>query len=176
MKSIKRILSLMLTLTLLVSGISFQQIEAYAEDTVPDEKAYIETLTLEGIGTNKTAMPSGWILEPEFSPDCYEYTITVNTPIRTALVGSGISLGITTNCEDAIIKGSYTKPQDGKEYTATLSKGVMKIPCLNADKENYGENTVKVTVTPPSDSDMEGTEYTFKVRLEDDNRLMGLIY
>ncbi|MBR3706180.1 MAG: cadherin-like beta sandwich domain-containing protein [Firmicutes bacterium] len=175
MKSIKRILSLMLTLTLLVSGISFQQIEAYAEDTVPDEKAYIETLTLKGIGNNNTVMPSGWILEPEFSPDCYEYTITVNTPIRTGLVGSGISLGITSNYEDAIISGSFKNPNNGNVPEATLKNGVMRIPCLNADKLNYGVNTVTVTVTPKG-KDLPDTKYKFEVRLKDDNRLMGLTY
>ena len=175
MKSIKRILSLLLTLTLLISGISFQQIEAYAEEVVPAEKAYIETLNLN-VANNKTIMPSGWNLEPEFSSDCYEYTLTVNTPIRTGLVGAGITFGVTSNISDATISASYVKPQDGKSYTVNCTNGQIKVPCLNSDKENYGENKVEISVEPPADSALESTKYIFNVKLADDNRLMGIKY
>lgn len=180
----KKIFALFLSFTIILSGVQVGNI-AYGAETddtsasvapAGTKTALLDSCSLEG-RYNTSSFPGGIQISPNFNSEIFEYEVVVTPPLRTNSVSTGIEFGVSSKIEEATITAKYKNASTGKEETKQPNNGSVKIPCVNADKASFPDgNNVVITVTPPEGSELEAGQYTFNVKLANEDRLIGIKY
>ena len=161
----KKIFSLFLAFSLIITSLLVNP--NVINYVYADEKPTL--LTADFSTGNQNKIPNGVTVTPEFSSQVTEYTVTINPPLRSAVVRTGISLTLQAaeNCKIKEVKQ--------QEKLLNVKNGECTIKGLSAKGADYENNKVFVTVASDSDETNTNT-YEFSIKLKEDNQLAGIQY
>ena len=161
----KKIFSLFLAFSLIITSLLVNP--NVINYVYADEKPTL--LTADFSTGNQNKIPNGVTVTPEFSSQVTEYTVTINPPLRSAAVSTGISLTLQAaeNCKIKEVKQ--------QEKLLNVKNGKCTIKGLTAKGADYENNKVFVTVASDSDETNTNT-YEFSIKLKEDNQLAGIQY
>ena len=161
----KKIFSLFLAFSLIITSLLVNP--NVINYVYADEKPTL--LTADFSTGNQNKIPNGVTVTPEFSSQVTEYTVTINPPLRSAVVRTGISLTLQAaeNCKIKEVKQ--------QEKLLNVKNGECTIKGLSAQGADYENNKVFVTVASDSDETNTNT-YEFSIKLKEDNQLAGIQY
>ena len=161
----KKIFSLFLAFSLIITSLLVNP--NVINYVYADEKPTL--LTADFSTGNQNKIPYGVTVTPEFSPQVTEYTVTINPPLRSSAVGTGISLTLQA------AKNCIIKEVKQRDNLLEVKSGKYTIKGLSAKSADYENNKVFVTVASDSDETNTNT-YEFSIKLKEDNQLVGLQY